>query len=661
MFINALQHSRYSITGSGNGGAVPLFGSRTGLLTVATTYENLIATHKERLLKGKNPEEQEQVVRNNMTALTRFLHSLKKNETAPIGSELSTDFERCLNDHIASSGLGERSKVDRRNLLNAWKATFEYMHKAPESISIGRERRKASAVAAEMTLFERELKAALKAAHLAPKAAARLAGVSPSALGRWARGALPNVRSSASLERLDGVLKLPPSTLTRSLAETLALQAPVHSNSYRERIRSTAKLEYALKRRDLTPELLEEWRKLLEYKTSLRPIGLRRRSGSRWSPTEAALAGRNLTVTNMLNGAVIETADIFWSSLSMFLGFLALPRAQGCYGVPPNEVQTIAWLAVPEAVNAFLEFRTARSGGLRHRGHKTFCGHVAALTNSMYGYLSQSANLMSLLPDGYVLGRNWNAMCQETFEVASSWKAESKDISRAPAEALQFFLSQEYPLRPVFAAMKKLRQMAERARGDSVPEALARRNELLLGFLASNPLRAKNIRNLTYRSDNSGSIYKDAAGQWRIRILGKHFKNRSRVGRKVYDVQVAKWLASRVEDYVTVFRPVLVGDTPDAGWFLLSSRGGGRLTIGAHVYKLTKSLIPQCGGISSHAFRHLVATDWLTKNPNDFVTVAELLNDTVAVVLSEYAHLRTDAAFNRYEAYLAKQVPPELM
>ena len=50
--------------------------------------------------------------------------------------------------------------------------------------------------------------------------------------------------------------------------------------------------------------------------------------------------------------------------------------------------------------------------------------------------------------------------------------------------------------------------------------------------------------------------------------------------------------------------------------------------------------------------RHLVATNWIVKNPNDFLTVSELLNDSPEVVMNNYAHLKKDTAFGRYNAQL---------
>jgi hypothetical protein len=45
--------------------------------------------------------------------------------------------------------------------------------------------------------------------------------------------------------------------------------------------------------------------------------------------------------------------------------------------------------------------------------------------------------------------------------------------------------------------------------------------------------------------------------------------------------------------------------------------------------------------INPHAFRHIWATDWLKRHPDDFFTVSGKLNDTVGTVMKDYGHLRS--------------------
>lgn len=598
MNINNFQLPRYFITGLSNGGTSFNIQSGNGSISVSmsTTYSQLIEKHTARLQLDYNTGSLPQVARNHLTALRSLLRSINKSETSPIGSELTTDFVQSVRTHLASASLSDRSKADRRSLLNAWKVTFDQMAVGPEVLVRGRERKNANVVGTDQTPFERGLKSALKAAKLTPKTAARLANASPSALGRWSRGALPNERSTQSLVNLDRVMGLPEGTLQGWLQETHAAGLPLHVNEFRERVKSTPKLMYSLKVQNISPSLLAEWRALFEHKTAAHPKGHRRNSNGRWTMVDVQEASCAASAFNSFKKKVAPSADILWTHVSNFIGFLQLSTMHGGYGLPEAETQTLAWLAVPEAIEAYLEFMTDRSDGLKHGGHRTFCGYVAALNNPSHGYLLQSPEFASRLPDSARTTENWEDRCRNTFETARAWKADSQDISRDPASPLKYFLDQEFPLAPIFAAMRKLRRISSEASAKSRTEALARRDELILGLLVSNPLRAKNIKTLIWKIDNSGNVYRTPSGEWRIRILGRQFKNRRRVGKTLYDVPVAKWLSKLVEDYVNYFRKTLIGDAVDSGFFFVSSRDGGRLnSLNSQVYSLTKALIPQCG------------------------------------------------------------------
>ena len=99
-------------------------------------------------------------------------------------------------------------------------------------------------------------------------------------------------------------------------------------------------------------------------------------------------------------------------------------------------------------------------------------------------------------------------------------------------------------------------------------------------------------------------------------------------------------------------RPKLVRGS-DTGYLLLTEDGNRLDNFSRLVSRLTRSYIPGCMGFGPHSFRHIVATDWLKKHPNDFLTVSELLGDTVETVIREYAHLKQDVAFSRYETYVS--------
>lgn len=663
MKINDLGNFRYSITGLKNGASPPFSSANLVSLTVnmSATYTQLIQAHLKRLQLESTSSFSEQIAKNHITALRGMLKSLGKSESSPIGDEMASGFPEAVRTCLASLAIGERSKSDRRSMLNAWRMTFDLLGAAPALTVRGRERRSASSLSPSPTAFERGLKAALRKSGLPPKRAAQLAGVSSSALGRWSRGALPNIRSSQTLGKLESVLKLPVGHLEALLLETLGKQAPIHHNAYRDRLKARCGDAYYLKPTELRAPFFAEWQGLLMHKSAIRSFDKQRHAGGRWSSADAANPSSAIKNITTLDGKYYATADVSWTHTSGYLGFLQRAVDAGGLGIEHGAAQTLAWLVVPEAIDAYLEFLTERSGGLRHTGHSVFCGFVASLTHPVHGYLQQSPELISKLPDQWVGARSWTALCALAHSTARDWKSVCNDVSRDPTRPIQFLLDQPNPLEPVLFAMQRLRELGNQYPAKSIDEARARRDELLLGLLLSNPLRRKNLIDLTVRPDNSGNVYKTATGEWRIRLLRADFKNGKRGARRsqLYDVAIAPWLQNLVTDYVEHFRPVLARES-SLDRFFLSRRGTAFHDMTHRVLILTRQLIPGSGGFGPHAFRHLVATDWLRRNPNDFLTVAELLNDTLQVVMSTYAHLKQDDALNRHSKQLNDLLPSYL-
>lgn len=664
MNFNNLDNFRYSITGLANGNypAFPLADVASPKPTMATTYDNLINYHLNRLREESTSSNPEQILRNSQTALRSFLSCVGKTNASPIGQEMSSDFDGIVSNHLRTLSLSARSISDRKSLLNSWRASFQAMGAAPNVEVRGRERRSAKVPAINPTPFETGLRAALRDAGLTPKTAAKLAGVSPGALGRWARGALPNCRSDATLQRLEVTLALAPGHLNSLYEASISRFTAKHPNEYRIRLKGRTKDTFFLKAADLGPGFLAQWDGLVKYKLEVFPRKGRRHTGGKWTVSgEAENCVNPIPGITTFNGLYIASAEIGWTHTRALLGFLSLPLTHGGFGLTGQENQSLAWLTIPEAIDAFMAFQKERSGGICHQGHGVFAGFIASLTHPNHGYLTRHPELMQGIPDSFQLNRSWDDLCKETRELALNWKAEAVGISRDPYLSIQFLLDQPEPLLPIFEAMRQLHARGDSASAGSVEEAICRRNELLIGLLVSNPLRRKNIIELTYRPNNTGTLYQSATGEWRIRIANSSFKNgRGKTRSQRYDVAVAPWLHGLVAEYVRTFRPVFAGNQKNDHVFL-SSRNGGPLRDLTHVVLgITRKFIPGSGGFGPHGFRHLVATDWLRRNPNDFLTVAELLNDTLEVVMTTYAHLKKDDALSRHSSQLDELLPAHL-
>lgn len=651
--VNDLFQYRYFITTKANDEkghyTVPATALGWSKTAVSITYENLIKVHISNLDKNSKSSSVEQVKRNHMTALHSFMRHLKKHETTAVGAELGSEFDQTLHSYIASLELSQRSKRDRRSLLYAWRDTFKSI--GGESVNTKRERSSAAVAQVHQTAFERTLKNALKAAKLTPKRAAIIAGVSTSALGRWSRGALPNIRSAETLAKLDKSLGLPNGTLLKALHETIGYGLELkEKDSYKKRLVANIQDEYILKEREITESFANEWANLLKFKTSPITNKLKRGKNRKWNLLPQTQSTVKPSFASSVGPLVCPTACLIWRHISSFVGYLRLPHTSGGFGLSDQNSQTLSWFAVPDALIGYFNFMTQRAGGLRHGGQARFCTFVISLFHSDHGYLTQCPEFIEKLPDEYKT-ESWSEMCESARLTAIELKADCHDKSRDPSGPIAPLLALENPLSPIFDAMRKLRTQGDFAPKNSKSEAVARRDELLIGLLVFNPLRANNVITLTYKEDGTGEIFKDATGGWTIKLNAGRLKNRKRQAGKAYVVKLPEWLSRLIDDYVNSYRKTLLGKNI-SDYFFLSNSGKRFDSMGVQFNKITRSLIPGCSGFGPHAMRHLVATNWLNKNPNDFLTVAELLNDTIEVVMKNYAHLKKDTAFSRYNNYL---------
>lgn len=656
MKINDIGNLRYSVTTLNNVITRRSIGSAGGMavtFVMPHAYAELTQAHLARLRLTNTSQ---QVIRNHRTAIAAWLKAIGKTPGSHVGPELAEPaFTERVQEHVAGSGLGKRSQADRRSLLRSVQATYEGLRVEPSSAPKAA-KRPVDTGSRELSPLAKAIVDGCAAQGVRPKTAARKAGISLSAISRWCLGAMPNARTKEQLSKLEIALKLPTGRLMAAATDTAQQQAPTYADPFRTRQRALVASEYLLKPKQVAPELLRSWQALLRYKSAVVPQGFDRRASSRWTLVSPAQTNVRATPFNSVGGRIAPSAGFFWNITRRFLGFVMQPTEQQGLGRNLSEVQSLAWFAVPEALNAYLDFLSARSDGTVHNGHKAFCTYVASLLQQDIGYLSQQPELLFQLPAEVTRGRSWDELCFASTHLLKTWKAQSFALSRSPEMGIRFFLDFEWPLSPVLDAVHKLGVIADHSATGSQENLLARRDRLLLGLLVSNPLRLKNLVTLGLKPGPAGCIYKTAQGKWRIQIPGAQFKNHKRVGTQNYDVAVADWLHGWLDDYVHSVRPALLNGKQDSGELFLSATGTRFETLSNHMSKLTKRLIPGSGGIRPHAFRHLVATDWLTRFPNDFLTVAELLNDSLEVVMKAYSHLKKDTAFSRYEEHVNRMM-----
>jgi len=646
--INALQNYRYGITPAYNDGfqvpshdySIAFYAGQTWELAMNLTYEQLNDALKQHfgLGEGDEPEDARlQSYRNHHSTLNAFLASVGKTMASRVGAELGSGFDQALRDYFAVIAVSQRTKRDRRSHL-------QLVRKLNNALSKGLKQK-----TAVETALSTELRSAIARTGLAPKTLARSVCLSTSALQRWLKGAMPNQRGMPTLRRLEKALDLPRDHLV-NLAKPdkpPAIRA-VSDISFRRRQLKHQKDHYYIPESALSQAFLCEWRDLFNFKTTKSP-SLKRKAKGQWRcvPREA---------TNIRN-PLVQRGDAFSSAAAAVLQQLraylgALPRlGEGVYQDAP---MTIAWLADSAALNEYLEWMTDRSDGKIHQGQKVFCQNVAALVCPIYGYLWQRPELGEHLPPQHrpTSVEAWHAMCSEALKVADAWKGLVSGNSRDTSEPIAFLLEQPNLMTPMLQCIDAVEQAAAEAPPASLSEALLHRDALLLGMLLANPLRRRTMMCLTWAPDGSGTLRGSAKTGWRIHLKPHHQKNGAKNGGQDYDVRLADWLTPMLNAYIEEYRATILNGSDNP--YLFVSRRSTRMWRGmsSQVRKLTRKYIEGSPGFGPHAFRDLVATHWLREFPNDFLTVAELLNDRLETVMTHYAHLKKDTSFLRYEHHI---------
>jgi integrase len=175
---------------------------------------------------------------------------------------------------------------------------------------------------------------------------------------------------------------------------------------------------------------------------------------------------------------------------------------------------------------------------------------------------------------------------------------------------------------------------------------------------------------MTYRPngpEDPGHLRK-IGKEWWFHIPPDQFKNERGAAAEPYIVRIPQRLWPLLDQYTTEWRPRLRGADTSDRLFLPSSLGladGERVDLtqnaglqsnwmGQLVTKLTRAYIDKCPGFGPHAFRHIIATDYLKVHPNGHVAAAAILHDTVATVLRDYAHLRVADSYEFYAAHYSE-------
>lgn len=615
------------------------------------TYRHLKAIMLERAGQPRMPSTAS--IANTMAALNGFMRERGLTDDKVVGGTLRGAFYGARDAHLARLRGDDHSKAfvrDRKSRLGHWHRLIRALDHEGASIDGTR-------TPLQLALH------ALFADGRQIKPTARKVGMSYATLTQWIKGALPRFGTEHHLKRLEAVCELAPGTLTDLLPYAIGkdpnASAPGPVIPYRARLAAQIADEYRLIEEEVSPTIRAEWQGLISHKSLIALSGARsnvlplrqppRRSSLREAITADAKAGdKKWRVTPMLpplpperwidaiGGQLCRTAAIRWSYTAGFFGWAKMPLERGGAALTP-EALTLGLLCDTDLILSYLEWREARSDGV-NSGITSFLKFTKMLCDPATGFLLTHPEIGRRV--GVTDSKAWRDRCI----AAHMWMAESTrklerlvTVGRDPKDPLLASLDLPMPLDNFVTAVRRCESCRPSTGGEW--EAVWARDLLLLALTMSNPLRVRNLRELTYRPDNTGQLRKNRAGEWRIFIARPNFKNVKGAAKdKDYDQAVDPSVWPYIERYLADYRAVIGGSRPELVFVSSENPNVEWEGLDRRYAILTKRYVPGCPGVGPHAIRHIVATSIIIKT-GDFLLAADTLHDKPATVEKHYAHL----------------------
>jgi hypothetical protein len=348
--------------------------------------------------------------------------------------------------------------------------------------------------------------------------------------------------------------------------------------------RAVREAPYGLKK--LPPFVQEEWEGLKKFKRSKLPPANMKRSGS-WGK---------------------YTADTNRHELLMLMGFLALPpddedvRLRGL-GLDPD-LFTLAMLTCDTFVDEWIRWRARRREKDVETGDKrqeSYSFTDFKIAHSMAGHFHPETGWFTQKPElalhlrpipGYIdkafikrARADWAGVCSEAYSKYKSLADVLEEVAeeqRDTFEVIMPLLDLDHPqYHNPFSALRIFSRtiIDDLPNPTVVPFFAARhvRNYLIVRVLCATALRSRNIRELTYRSDNSGNLRRQG-DKWAIVIPWQWFKNKNSpfFGTKKKKYNYEKVLKDKgglyewIEKYLTEHRPILL-DGKESDIFFVST------------------------------------------------------------------------------------------
>ena len=615
-----------------------------------------------------------QRVSNIISALHGWMEVLKREPDDIIGDELGSSYARSFRryeDEIAPR-LATRTQKDRQEQIRKLKQLYD-------ALSIND---------LLPPVFGDALAYAVDRSGETLAQIGRLSGILPQVLGQWihGKGTPRHETSYARIAGLESALGLPPDCLANRLpprrrARYERRRGESDDASAATSAKSKRAARAACPMLRPTARLLSQWEELIRFKTDVTREGATARNS--WRLKSVEKSGFRIGWSHMCDGAVCATAGVHWAIFAPFLGFITTHAVRG-RTVPSEHADSLAWLTSVAHLKSYVQFLRTRAGNLTHHGVITLLNNARSHLRPETGFLWLHAEFVDdMCAAGDARARTiatqsnreaaWRSYCEEVhrelLNLEKSLVAHSPvRHARSPGRRVETILGDAFPL-------KRLVKMVQDLEADEPPQAHARdyaawiRDVLLCKMLISNPLRAAQFSIMRFRGSRP-NLYQTADGSWRLRFDPSDFKNEKGAAFAEYDTIVEPTVWPWIRRYLSEGRPMLFGAETDylflprvegpnraAGYAALDIEPAGNWIadgLTTRVCVVTARYMPEGNGFGTHAFRHIIATDHLKRHPQDYLTVAQLLHDTLETVMKAYAHLKVDDGLRTLHAGVAE-------
>jgi integrase len=612
---------------------------------------------------GKSPL----VVRNLETVLNAWLRWCRLGDDAVVSREMDeAEFPRSLglwSADMTQEGLAPRTISDRLEMIEAWRQVVVELTKGdvlPQA-------------------FADALADVIKRRGVSAPSLVKGCGVELSTLSAWRAGRRrPDLGQREQVVALEDALRLQQGTLSRRLGwpdERFVLYRNWKEHrdvlsTFGRRMRDLGASPQALSSGfALHENLRDEWAKLVAYKVE------DVREHSTWDDTWRVKPVKE--VGTRYGWYAVYRGDYFvpsacstWSLVRRYLVWLCLDVPRGGAGYAAERVRTLGWLVREDLIDAYLRWHRGRCAGVVNRGVTSLLKQCVSLLRPRTGWLWLNPQVASAF-DPADLPVALQGLDSSTPEFVEAWQSECARVwrcyvqrstafknskvrrpTRDPSEPIEDILNSPSPVGVLMTMLAKLKQtpLTMRTRKQ---RAVHLRDILLLSWLIANPLRANHFAVMTYKPDGTGNVYRHADGLWHYRCNSRDFKNES----GDYDVSLPNFVGEALDAYLKDGRHVLGGASKSDFLFVSESGRGVSPTdvtgtelpsqpglwstecIGQRVRIITGGLRPGKKRFGPHAFRHIVATDYLKRMPGCYQLVAHLLRDQIQTVLEVYGHI----------------------